>query len=71
MDIMDARLFHATSQLESQLSGIYQVISKKEKLVAEKIKHHSEIKISHAKEALFWHLVLNASFIAGLYYLLY
>jgi len=69
---MNSVSFHATSKLEDKLSGIYEILCKKETKIAEKINRYSEVKkCTNACQALYLHLTLNFCVIAGLFYLLF
>lgn len=68
---MSSKSFNATTKLEDKLSGIYEIIYKKETQIAGTIKRYSGSKSSDAQHALFLHLAINFSAIAGLFYFLY
>ena len=68
---MNSALFQVTTKIESQLSGIYSIINRKEKKIAAKIKSYSKTKISRARQALILHLTFNLALIAFLFYYLY
>lgn len=68
---MNSALFGATTKLENQLTGIYQIIYKKKSKVALKINNYSTTKSSNAQHALLVHLLVNFSSLTGLFYLLY
>lgn len=69
---MDSVSFKATTQLENKLSGIYEILYKKETHIASKIKDYSKDEKEHnAPQALCLHLVMNIAVIAGLFHYLY
>ena len=69
---MDLVAFHATSKLENKLSGIYEILYRKESQIAAKINRYAETKkCNNISQALSLHLTLNLSAIAGSFYLLY
>ncbi|MCP4326308.1 MAG: hypothetical protein GY951_04695 [Psychromonas sp.] len=73
---MDSVSFHATNQLETKLSGIYEILYRKKSEIAEKINRHTEKetetkKCNNVCQALYFHLTLNLCVIAGLFYLLF
>ncbi len=69
---MNSVSFHATSNLETQLSGIYEILYKKETKIADLINRYAETKkCDNVSQALYLHLTLNLSVIAGLFYLFF
>ena len=69
---MDSVSFRVTSKLEIKLSGIYEILHKKEKDIAEKINLYvKDHKNNNAHQALIINLALNTLAITGLYYLFY
>ncbi|PKF60405.1 hypothetical protein CW745_15175 [Psychromonas sp. psych-6C06] len=68
---MDSLSFDETTKIETKLNGIYQVLYKKENLIADKINRFAEKeKCNNAHHALYLHLLLNIGAVSGLYYLL-
>ena len=69
---MNSISFHATTKLESKLSGIYEILYKKESNIVGKINRYTDVQQGQtAQQALLLHSVLSSCTIAGLFYLLY
>ena len=69
---MDSVSFHATTKLENKLSGIYEILYKKERKLAGNINRYTaQEKCSNVHRTLLIHIMCNLCIIAGLSYLLY
>lgn len=69
---MDSVSFHATSKLEDKLSGIYEILYKKESKIAGNINRYTATpKSNDVVSVLFLHLSANICVIGVLFHLLY
>ncbi|WP_413699060.1 hypothetical protein ACLKMH_16110 [Psychromonas sp. KJ10-10] len=69
---MDSVSYRVTARLETKLSGIYEILNKKEKEISQRINLYvKDHKHNNAHQALLVHLSLNAFAMAGLYYLFF
>jgi hypothetical protein len=69
---MDSASFRVTARLETKLSGIYEILHKKESEISNRINLYvKDHKNNNAHQALLIHLFLNSVAIIGLYYLFY
>lgn len=69
---MDSASYRVTARLETKLSGIYEILHKKEREISDRINLYvKDHKNNNAHQALLIHLSLNALAITSLYYLLF
>jgi hypothetical protein len=67
---MDLYSSHATTKLEDELSGVYEILHKKESHLAVKIKQYATSKENNnTHQTLFLNIALNVCAITWLHYL--